>query len=343
MSKPIPTSSALGPIMLDIDGLSISSEDLEIIRNPLVGGLIFFSRNYTSRNQFSDLVESIREVRPDLLLAVDQEGGRVQRFKNEFAALPPMQSFLQFFKQEPEQCLKQVRDVGWLMASEVLSTGVDISFAPVLDVDCDYCSVIADRSFSSQAEEVIILAEAFIDGMHEAGMATTGKHFPGHGSVVGDSHLELPVDERSLVEINARDMKPFRSLSAKLDAVMPAHIIFPKVDSSPVGFSSHWLQDILRRDLSFNGVIFSDDLSMEGAAFAGSFSQRAECAMRAGCDMVLVCNNRAAALEVLTAFENAKVQGSDKLNNMRKRKHVDLAYLRQSARWKNTVNYIENK
>jgi len=334
-------SSMLGPVMLDVEGLTINNDDREVIRNPLVGGLIFFGRNYKSRGQFAALVSSIRELRPDLILAVDQEGGRVQRFKNEFTRLPPMQSFLQSFRSDPRNCLEQVKDVGWLMASEVLSTGVDISFAPVLDVDCDYCSVIADRSFSSTTDEVIALAGAFIDGMHDAGMATTGKHFPGHGSVVGDSHLELPVDEREFAEIKSRDMKPFQALSSKLDALMPAHIIFPKVDSSPVGFSSHWLQDVLRGDLGFKGVIFSDDLSMAGAEFAGNFSQRAEQAMSAGCDMVLVCNNRKAAVEILASFEKPSIENSQRLAKIRKRKQVDWSELQQSARWKNTVKLID--
>lgn len=327
--------------MLDVEGLSITKDDLEIIRNPLVGGLIFFSRNYQSRDQFAALVSSIRELRPDLILAVDQEGGRVQRFKNEFTRLPPMQTFLESFKSDPTNCLEQVRDVGWLMASEILSTGVDISFAPVLDVDCDYCSVIADRSFSSTTDEVTALAGAFIDGMHDAGMATTGKHFPGHGSVVGDSHLELPIDEREFSAIKSRDMKPFQALSSKLDAVMPAHIIFPKVESSPVGFSSHWLQGVLRRDLGFKGVIFSDDLSMAGAAFAGNFAQRAERAMEAGCDMVLVCNDRNAANEVLRFFEKSSIQNSERLSKMKMRKQVVWSELQQSARWKNTVKLID--
>lgn len=291
---------SLGPIMMDIEGAHLNEEDRELLHHPLIGGLIYFSRNYESVEQIAELSAEIRQERPDILIAVDQEGGRVQRFKEGFTRLPAMQQFLPLYRKNPEAAQQLVKDCGWLMAVELLAVGVDFSFAPVLDVDDNQCEVIANRSFSPKPEEVSVLAGEFIGGMNEAGMAATGKHFPGHGSVVGDSHQVLPCDERTLEVVAAHDLKPFQALSQKLHAVMPAHIVFSKVDDKPVGFSSFWLQKILRQQLGFDGVIFSDDLTMEGAAFAGGYGQRAEAALTAGCDMALVCNSREGVRTVLS-------------------------------------------
>jgi len=331
---------APGPLMFDIAGLSLDAEDRELLKDPLIGGLIFFARNYQSREQLAELVASIRQLRPDILLAVDQEGGRVQRFRDGFTRLPPMQSFLPHYQRDAAGTLQAVRDVGWLMAAELLAVDVDFSFAPVLDVDDSHCSVIADRAFSNKPEEVVAIAEAFIDGMHEAGMATTGKHFPGHGAVTGDSHLLLPVDQRSWEDIAARDWIPFRELAAKLDGVMPAHIVFEQVDAQPVGFSSLWLQQKLRGELAYQGVIFSDDLSMEGAAIGGTYGERAQLAMKAGCDMVLVCNHRAGALEVLESLRQLAPAPSDRLSRMRARKRWNQQELESSARWQSTRAWL---
>ena len=290
----------IGPVMLDLEGLTLTSEEEALLLHPLVGGVIYFARNYESPEQIQALAQAIREIRPELLLAVDQEGGRVQRFKEGFTPLPAMQQFLPLYRKNAQAALSLVENTGWLMASELLSVGVDFSFAPVLDLDDHHCEVIANRSFSPKAEETLSLTGAFLAGMHAAGMATTGKHFPGHGSVAGDSHLLLPVDKRGFDEIASKDLLPFVGLQSHLDALMPAHILFPKVDDKqPVGFSSYWLQTVLRTDLGYKGVTFIDDLSMEGAVGAGTYTERAQLALDAGCDMVLVCNNRAGALEVL--------------------------------------------
>lgn len=322
--------------MMDLDGFELTADERELLTEPLVGGIIFFARNYATPEQLSSLVAEIRRIRPELLLAVDQEGGRVQRFKTGFTKLPPMQQFLALYREDPEATLALVRDAGWLMAAEVLSLGVDFSFAPVLDVDDEHCSVIADRSFSPDPLEVARLAGAFIDGMHEAGMACTGKHFPGHGAVTGDSHLVLPVDDRSWDAIAQRDWLPFEALADRLDAVMPAHIIFSQLDSQPVGFSSYWLQEKLRGELKFNGVIFSDDLSMEGAAGAGSYGDRAELALAAGCDMVLVCNNRPGALEVIQRLKGRVPDFSPRLASMAKRQDWNREQVQALTRWQQT-------
>lgn len=298
---------SFGPIMMDIQGTALEREDKELLMNPLIGGLIYFARNFSSVEQITNLCAEIRSLRPDILLAVDQEGGRVQRFQEGFTRLPPMQRFLPLYHKKQKATLSLVQECGWLMAVELLSVGLDFSFAPVLDVDDHHCPVIADRAFSHKPDEVVLLAGAFMQGMHEAGMAVTGKHFPGHGSVSEDSHQELPRDNRSLLTLQQHDMIPFTALMKTLDAIMPAHIVFPQIDTVAVGFSSYWLQQILRQQLGFNGVIFSDDLSMEGATSAGHYGQRVQAALSAGCDMALICNNRAGihqALHQLTTDNN---------------------------------------
>lgn len=328
---------APGAVMLDVGGLALTEAEEKLLTHPQVGGVILFSRNYQDLDQLLALVAGIRQVRPEIIIAVDHEGGRVQRFRQGFARIPPMQSFLADYRKAPAETLARVKDTGWLMASEVLACGIDISFAPVLDVDDHHCAVIADRAFSPDPDEVSVLAAAFIAGMHEAGMAVTGKHFPGHGSVTGDSHLEQPLDNRSFAEIEAHDLKPFRQLAPQLDAVMPAHIVFSRVDPLPVGFSARWLNDILRTRLAFDGVIFSDDLSMAGAESAGSYAQRADAALAAGCDMVLVCNNSAAALAVVEHLQASGVGPVSRLARMRMRKQVHWDDLRQSSRWQHLV------
>lgn len=293
------TGTAAGSLMLDIAGTELAPEDRSLLLEPQLAGVIFFARNFASRRQITALCAEIRALNPALLLAVDQEGGRVQRFKQGFTRLPPMQRFDGLYRRDRPAALALARDSGWLMAAELLDCGLDLSFAPVLDLDSDCCPAIGDRAFSADGERVVALAGAFIDGMHEAGMAATGKHFPGHGRVDTDSHRVLPVDARDWQQLLQADALPFARLAPQLDAVMPAHILFPAVDDRPVGFSAAWLQQRLRAELGFDGLIFSDDLSMAGAAAAGGYAQRAEAALRAGCDVVLACNNRAGALEVL--------------------------------------------
>jgi beta-N-acetylhexosaminidase len=316
-----------GSVIIDIAGTSLTEDDKKVLAHPLVGGIIYFARNYESVEQITSLSQDIRQHRPDILIAVDQEGGRVQRFKTGFTRLPAMQRFLPLYRKNQQAALSLVEDCGWLMAVELLAVGVDLSFAPVLDVDDDFCQVIADRAFSPKPEEVTELAGAFMRGMQDAGMATTGKHFPGHGSVSGDSHAVSPVDNRTMEQIAQHDLIPFKNLLPSLHAVMPAHIIFPKIDSLPVGFSPYWLQTQLREILCFDGVIFSDDLTMEGAAVAGNYGERAIAAIDAGCDMILVCNNREGVLETL-----ATLDAYPQVNNVEQR-NTRIARMQATKKW----------
>jgi beta-N-acetylhexosaminidase len=327
----------LGPVILDIKGLTLTDDEARLLRRPIVGGLILFSRNYQDRAQLAALVGQVRALRPDMVIAVDQEGGRVQRFREGFTQIPPMQVLGHACQQDMTAGLGLTRDCGWVMAAELRSLDIDISFAPVLDLDDQYSRVIGDRSFSPDADLVAIAAGAFMQGMREAGMATTGKHFPGHGSVRADSHLELPVDLRSLDEIRERDLRPFSALMAQLDAIMPAHVLFPAIDANPVGFSEYWLKKILRGDLAFNGVVFSDDLSMAGAASAGSYLERAQLALKAGCDAVLICNSPAEAAAVAEALEQVHQPLSSRLVRMRSQQPaMSFAELQAHKRWRLT-------
>ncbi|NOT11508.1 MAG: beta-N-acetylhexosaminidase [Methylococcaceae bacterium] len=287
---------SIGPVLLDVEGLTLAEHEKEKINHPNTGAVILFARNYEATEQLVALIKSIRAARQgQILIAVDQEGGRVQRFKNGFTRLPPASCYAEF----PEIA----ESAGWLMASELLDIGVDFSFAPVLDVDCGVSDVIGDRSFSGDYSLVARLASDFRKGMNSAGMAATGKHFPGHGYVALDSHLALPVDEREFDDIWLKDLVPFKQLIHEgLEAIMPAHVVYSKCDVSPAGFSSFWIQHVLRNKLNFNGAVFSDDLSMAGAASAGDYSERAKLAQQAGCDMLLVCNNPIAAEQVLEAL-----------------------------------------
>lgn len=330
---------ALGPVVLDLLGLNLTEEEETLLQHPAVGGVILFGRNIQNYAQLEALVRAIRAVREELLICVDQEGGRVQRCKDGFTRLPPMQVFDRLYVENPADALALARDCGWLLAAEVLAIGIDFSFTPVLDVDDQFCSVIGDRAFSADPERVTQLGGAFIAGAREAGMAVTGKHFPGHGSVRGDSHLELPVDWRPLPDIEAKDLQPFARLADQLDAVMPAHIVFPAVDADlAVGFSPRWLRDILREQLGFQGVVFSDDLTMAGAVQMGSYPERAAAALEAGCDVVLVCNNRAGADRVLAELdEELYFVGVGRRASMRARQQWSLVELQAMPRWQATA------
>jgi len=293
--------------MLDVLGTSLTPEDKELLQHPLVGGLILFSRNFESVAQVSALVADIRQVtHNDFLIAIDHEGGRVQRFRDGFSKIPAMGALWTLANENMIEAKTLAMQCGVLMALEVQSVGIDISFAPVLDVN-GISAVIGDRGFHQKPEHVATLASSFIAGMHHVGMKATGKHFPGHGSVAEDSHIALPIDVREHTEIDVFDLLPFKTLIGvgQLDALMPAHVIFPDVDDDAVGFSSLWLKEILRKKLAFDGVIFSDDLSMEGAACIGGYTERAEAAQQAGCDMLLLCNNRAGCIEVI---DNANIE-----------------------------------
>jgi len=339
----------LGPLMLDIQGLSLSTQEQAQLAMPAVGGVILFRRNFSDTMQLAQLIKTIRAAagRP-LLIGVDHEGGRVQRFKDGFTHIPAMGKILPFCGGNVLLAKTHCVELGWLMASELLAMDIDISFAPVLDLDI--CStVIGDRSFASDAAQVEELASAFISGMGDAGMACTGKHFPGHGSVVADSHIDLPVDNRNKEAIASVDKAVFDALIGddKVDALMPAHVIYPAFCDKPAGFSPYWLQTILRQELAFDGVIFSDDLGMEGASVAGNFAQRTKAALTAGCDMVLVCNNPDGAAAVLDYLSSDNVSdglvnslSSARLTKMLG-KAVDDATLKSSARWQGAVELAQ--
>lgn len=297
-----------GPLMLDLPGLTLSPEDREILEHPHVGGVILFSRNVEAPAQLTELTTALRQAaRKPLLIAVDQEGGRVQRLREGFTRLPAPGAVLAACGGDKRAAAFQHRELGWLMASEVRAVGCDLSFAPVLDLGRGISAVIGDRAFADNAAAIVQLAGAYIAGMNEAGMAACGKHFPGHGSTELDSHIAMPVDSRSRAAIVGEDMQAFYALmQGPLAAVMPAHVIYPEVDDRPACFSPVWLQRILREQCQFEGAVFSDDLSMAGAAQIGDYPERARAALAAGCDMVLACNNRAGAVAILDRLQFAK-------------------------------------
>lgn len=323
-----------GPVMLDLESRQLSAAERDLLRHPLVGGVIFFDRNIGTRPEFMALVAAVREARPELLLAVDQEGGRVQRLRDGYSALPPMQQLGLAVARDSAHGRWLCRETGWLLASEVLASGLDFSFAPVLDLDREHCAVIAARAFHDTPEVAVAALRAFIAGLHEAGMAVTGKHFPGHGGVRGDSHLETPVDSRTLAALRVHDLRPFAELAGELDAVMPAHIVYAAVDPLPAGFSPYWIGQVLRAELGFRGAVFSDDLAMKGADAVGGYPAKAQAALAAGCDMLLVCNDRLGALEVLGALEREPMTwaGAERLARMRARAHPDWTSLEGSER-----------
>ncbi len=306
---------ALGALMIDLEGLSLGSDDQRRLRQPSVGGVILFSRNFADQQQVSELIREIRSLRtPALLIAVDQEGGRVQRFQTGFTRLPPMRALGQQYDaaQDKQSILDLIHATAQLMAEELINCGLDFSFAPVLDIGVHDETVIGDRAFHSDPVILTTLAGVFIDGMNAAGMQATGKHFPGHGHVLTDSHLETPVDQRAQQDIEREDMLPFIALQDKLGAVMTAHIDFPSVDNQLPTFSEYWLQTVLRKQMGFKGLIFSDDLSMRGACVGGNIIERANRAEAAGCDMLLVCNDSDAVDELLQAKEYPAAEASQK-------------------------------
>lgn len=302
----IPLPILPGPVLVDVQGLSLDDAERERLKHPLVGGVILFARNYNNPEQLSALTQDIRAARPGpLLICVDHEGGRVQRFRNQgFTPLPSMQALGEYWNDNPLWAMRAATEIGYVLAAELRACGVDFSFAPVLDLDYGVSTVIGTRSFHRDPRVVTMLARALIQGLAQAGMASCGKHFPGHGFVEVDSHLEIPVDERELEEIMADDAMPYEWLSdLVLQAVMPAHVIYPKVDEKNAGFSKVWIQNILRQRLNYKGMVFSDDLTMEGASVAGDIMARAKAALGAGCDMVLVCNRPDLADQLLSSLK----------------------------------------
>lgn len=306
----------IGALMLDIAGTELTQEDIQLLQAPQVGGMILFSRNIQSPAQVRQLTDHMRQIRPDILIAVDQEGGRVQRLKQGFTLLPAMGHFGELYLSQPEKALDLAEKCGWLMATEVLAVGIDFSFAPVLDINA-ISDVIGDRAFAKNIQDIVPLARAFMKGMQSAGMATTGKHFPGHGSVKADSHVAAAIDSRSYDDIYQNDMQSFIQLQDQLDALMPAHVIYENVDPNPAGFSPYWIQKVLRQELKFDGVLFSDDLSMQAACVAGGADARIRAALDAGCDMGLVCNDRESACTALAGIENLALPNQERLARMR--------------------------
>lgn len=297
---------SLGPVMLDIDGLSLSPADRDLLREPAVGGVILFSRNYESPPQIASLVADIRGLRsPPLLVAVDHEGGRVQRFREGFTAVPPMRRIGLEYDRDAESGLSAAREAGWLIASELRAAGIDLCFAPCVDLDWGVSEIIGNRSFHRSADAVADLANAFSRGLRSAGMAAVAKHFPGHGAVLADSHLKLPVDRRDYGQL-LDDMRPYERLvsNGAIAGVMLAHIVYEQIDEQPAGFSEYWIQRELRSRLGFGGAVFCDDLSMKATRDYGSMADRGRLALKAGCDMILVCNDRDAAHVAVDAFND---------------------------------------
>jgi beta-N-acetylhexosaminidase len=295
---------ARGPVMLGIEGTAVGAADRERLMHPLVGGVILFGRNYEDPRQLRELTAQLQALRsPALLIGVDHEGGRVQRFRDGFTAVPPMRTLGELWDRDPEAGEAEARRWGLVIARELRAHGVDFSFTPVLDVDFGNSAVIGDRAFSSDPIAITQLASGLCEGLRAGGCAAVGKHFPGHGFVAADSHHEVPVDERPLEELFAADLIPFAALAkAGLEAVMPAHVVYPAVDDKPAGFSRAWIEDVLRGRLQFDGLVFSDDLGMAGACLAGDIVARADAAVDAGCDMVLTCNEFDAADDLLTRW-----------------------------------------
>jgi beta-N-acetylhexosaminidase len=330
--------------MIDVAGSELTVEERERLAHPQVGGVILFSRNYQEPQQLASLVAEIHALREThLLVAVDHEGGRVQRFRSGFTRLPAVARLGELYARERAAALHAATEAGWLMASELRALGVDFSFAPVLDIGRRHGGVIGDRAFARSPDVVADLAAAYADGMHQAGMAAVAKHYPGHGGVVEDSHLTLPVDHRDYAAIAASDLVPFeRLVRAGVPGVMSAHILYDRISALPATYSDFWLREVLRERLGFQGVVFSDDLSMAGAGEVGDHAERCRVALDAGCDMLLVCNAPQAVPEVLAALGSAR----DPVAQMRRarlhgRHPLDPERLRHAARWQNAVHLLE--
>ena len=332
----------LGPLMVDVAGTALNAEDRELLRHPAVGGVILFTRNYQDPGQLAALVSEIHRLRsPSLVVAVDHEGGRVQRFRAGFTALPALRQVGHAFDESSGQGLALARAHGWLMAAELLACGVDFSFAPCVDLEYGLNAAIGDRSLHARAAAVAELGAAYMHGMRDAGMASTAKHFPGHGAVVSDSHVALPVDRRELADMDA-DLQPYRLLIENgLPAVMVAHVLYPQVDAVPASFSARWIRGVLRDELQFRGLVFTDDLSMLATAGMGGIVERSTRALAAGCEVLLVCNSRP---QVVTLLDGLRFDSDPalhlKLARMRGRPTFDPATLRASAQWQHSERLL---
>ena len=336
---------SLGPLMIDVAGLELDAQDRELLNHPLVGGVILFARNFESAEQVAALIDEIHALRPTpLLVAVDQEGGRVQRFREDFTRLPPVADLGELYARDNKHARELARQTGWLNAAELRSVGADLSFAPVLDLDYGISGVIGDRAFHRDPQIVADLAHSYMQGMDEAGMAAVGKHFPGHGAIEADSHEVISIDKRRYADIRADDILPFeRMIHYGMPAVMIAHIVYPACDDQAAGFSRFWLQDILRGELEFKGAIFSDDLSMKGAAVVGNVVDRAHASLEAGCDMVLVCNDRPGAIQVLDELKAEVNPASNaRLFALQGRGNFSQSTLHDLPQWHHAARAVES-
>ncbi len=329
---------SLGRVMLDVAGTELTPEDREILQHPQVAGVILFARNFVDQAALKALCQSIRELRdPRLLITVDQEGGRVQRFKEEFTLLPASGQIGQCYNNNPDEGVLAAEMAGFLMAVECLEVGVDFSFAPVLDLDRGLCAVVGDRSFHKNPEVVVKLASSYIQGMQRAGMQAVGKHFPGHGAVTTDTHVGIAMDERSFEAIESEDLVPFKALGPQLAGLMPAHVMYPDVDERPAGFSDFWIQRVLREQLGFEGVVFSDDLSMEGASVGGDYITRSLCALEAGCDILLCCNDRANTAVLLDNLQHPVTRDLQNLYGVLRAQDAQLKQAKETLQSLNLI------
>ena len=334
-----------GPLMVGIAGCELDPSEVEVLRHPSIGGVILFSRNYRSRTQLRALCDAIHDLkRPPLLIGVDHEGGRVQRFRDGFTALPAAAVYGVLHDRSPVRACRAARIGGWLMATELRACGVDFSFAPVLDLGRGPSSPIGERAFHGDPRVVVALARAFHSGMRAAGFRGVGKHYPGHGSVASDSHHTLPVDRRPYAEIRRDDLVPFQQLAAsELAGIIPAHIVFEHVDSLPAGFSRRWIGDILRGELGFRGIVFSDDLDMAAAAVAGNHVDRTRAALDAGCDVALLCNDWQGAVSVVDELKHVdQPRRTSVMTTMRGGSATSFAQLASIARYRNAVAELES-
>ena len=333
---------SLGPLMVDIAGTELSADDVRVLSHPLVGSVLLFSRNYSNPAQVSALTAAIRALRtPHLLIAVDHEGGRVQRFREGFTRLPPVRLLGRRFDQDRREGLELAQSVAWLMGAELRAVGVDFSFAPCIDLDYGVSEIIGDRAFHSDPDTVAALGVATLVGLREAGMPAIAKHFPGHGAVVADSHVALPVDRREFVDLEP-DIRPYRALiDNNLAGIMASHVVFPAVDALPASLSQRWVNGVLRGDLGFHGCVFADDLTMAGAAAFGDVIARAELALAAGCDVLPICNDRDSVESVLRAMESKTVSAASQTRLVRMRARGERqADLHSDRRWHETVARI---
>ena len=328
-------------LMLDLDGTAISLEESHLLQNPYVAGVILFSRNIISKEQTISLCREIRGINPDLLIAIDQEGGRVQRLKVGHTILPSMGELSSYCAQDNYANIGFARELGWLLSSEIIASGLDISFAPVLDLDLNTSSIIGDRSFGDMPERVGDLANQFISGMNEAGMHAIGKHFPGHGGIYEDTHLTHAEDNRSLEAISKHDLAPYSLLKDKLGGIMTAHITFPKIDHEIATYSKFWLSEMLREQLKFTGIIFSDDLSMKGAGQKDDISIKVQKAFEAGCDIILICNDRLSVLDALNFMSNHYEVSTSNLLGLKATQNISWDSLEQDLRRVETLNMIQ--